>query len=258
MNPKSEGKNLPIIYTWFGDTKVIAEFLFSIDDIVGALPNEVRILEIGCGVGTLGYAVKDHLEQKYNKIVRLTLTDRFIDDTARLDGVEILKVENKNLPFTDGFFDIAIARSVTQYEKTTDDEAIVLSQVKRVLKHGGYFINEAVYIDTHDEISLLKSIHKLVHKELNLQTQDELLILHREVFEKVIVASKQPLIPLITTKQMFDQRYQISDLEINAKIIDLISQFSSKNVLNIWSHGDDFGWKVKYTILICTKGYATY
>ncbi len=251
---KSEGKNLITTYSWFNDTAVIEEFLYSIDEIALNLPEDIALLGLGSGVGNLDYAVKQHLEEKYNKVVRMTITDRYTADTVKREGVRVLDVENKSLPFTNESFDLVIARSVTHYEKTKEDESSVLTEIKRVLKPNGIFITEAPFFSNKNDVELLKKIHSLVSKNMNLKTYDELVSLHKEIFSSVLIATKQPSIPLKTEKTNFNKRYGISEGDsIDTEITKLISAYRTQDIASVWSRDNDFGWTVNFAILINQK-----
>lgn len=251
---KSEGNNLIANNSWFNDTAVIEEFLYSIDEIVSNLPENISLLGLGSGVGKLDYTVKQYLEEKYNKLVHMTITDRYTIDTVKKEGVVVLDVENKSLPFSYESFDLVIARSVTHYEKTREGEGCVLNEIKRVLKPNGFFITEAPFFSNQSDVDLLKKIHSLVSKNMNLKTYDELVSLHKEIFNKVLIAKKQPSIPLKTEKTNFNKRYGISDGDsIDKEITKLISTYPTQDIASVWSRDNDFGWTVNFAILINQK-----
>jgi SAM-dependent methyltransferase len=245
-----EGTKLTGSYTWFQDSDVIQNFLLSIDEIAGLLPNEIYFLGIGSGIGNLEYAVKDRLEQKYNKMVKLTLTDRIIDDTKKHNDVSIIQVDNKSLPFSDKTFDLVIARSVTHYEKDNEQELRVLSEINRVMTKEGYFITEAPYFSNKEEAKLLYDIHSLLPKQINLKTYNELLDIHNRNFAKVSIAKIQPDKLLFVEKKDFLKRYEVSEDTIQ-KILNLISNYKNEERPNVWVKDNDFGWSIKFAILIC-------
>lgn len=249
-----EGKNLIENYSWFNDPAVMDNFLLAVNEIADKLPREINILGIGSGVGNLDYAVKKYLETSCNKIVKLTITDRYTNDTTKNDGVDVISVENKNLPFPDNSFDLVIARSVTHYEETKEEEIEVLKEVKRVLKTNGLYLTEYPYFSNKDEVELLKEIHSLVSKYMDLKTYDEFISVHEEVFSETFLTTTQPDLPLFTEKKNFNQRYKASNNSlINSNIIKLIKNYPKESIPNVWADGDDFGWEVDYAILACKK-----
>jgi ubiquinone/menaquinone biosynthesis C-methylase UbiE len=252
VNNIGEGNKLVKSYTWFNDIEVIRNFLDSIEEIAKNLPAEINILGIGSGVGNLEYATKSLLEERYNKKVNLTITDKITKDVLKSADVNILNVDNKRLPFKKNTFDLVIARSVTHYEKTKDDELVVLNEVNRVLRDEGYFITEAPYLSTQIEAKLLYEIHLLVSKPMNLKTYEQLLQLHKKTFKNVMLARSQPKKPLTVQKENFIKRYGVSGEIIN-KILELIKNSSLEKRPNVWEDKNNFGWKVSYAILICKK-----
>lgn len=250
---EGEGQKLLDSYSWFKNEKVIKEFLYSIDEIAVFLPEEVEMLGIGSGVGILDYAVKKHLETVHKKKVKLTITDKKINDTIKSEGVAILEVDNKNLPFQDNKFDLVITRSVIHYEKNKENLDKALSEIHRVLKPKGYFVNEALAFKSRDEIQLLTDIHALMLKYVNLETIDEMLASHRKTFEKVKLAQTQPTEPLSTERKFFVQRYEFPDDAIPNQIVGMIRECEGKDIPNIWVKEQDFGWSLHYTLVISQK-----
>ena len=250
MINKGEGTKLTESYSWFTDEDVINDFLLTVEEISDRLPEKIRILGIGSGVGNLDYKVKEHLENKYHKDVSLIISDRQIKDVIKKDGVEIIEVDNKELPFEEDSFDLVIARSVTHYEKDTDNETKVLKELQKVLSPNGYFITEAPYFDNKEEAKLMRDIHSLLPKFMNLKTYDELLVIHKDIFKETNLAKKQPNKPLFVDKKDFDKRYDISDEIIN-KTINLINQHKPEDIPNVWTKDNNFGWSIKFAILIC-------
>ena len=250
MNNKSEGKNLTENYSWFKDVNVIENFVDSIDEIASRLPEEVHILGIGSGLGNLEYSVKSFLESKYNKVVKLTITDRNIKDTIKLDGTSVIVVENNNLPFPDNQFDLVVARSVTHYEKTNEDEMKVLNEIKRVLKKNGYFVNETLYIENQLEIDLLKNVHRCVSKDMNLKNKSNTIELHKNVFGRVFLSEHQPNISLVVTKENFIRRYKIDEKTLTT-IIEMINAYDPLNIPNIRFSKEDFEFRISYLTIFC-------
>lgn len=250
---KGEGQKLLDSYSWFKNEKVIKEFLYSIDEIADFLPEEIEMLGIGSGVGILDYAVKKHLEAVHKKKVKLTIADKQVNDIIKSEGVTILEVDNKDLLFPDNKFDLVITRSVIHYEKNKENLEKVLSEIHRVLKSKGYFVNEALAFKSRDEMRLLTDIHALILKYVNLETVDEMIASHRKIFEKVELAQTQPTEPLSTERKFFVQRYELSDDVIPNQIIGMIEEYDGKNIPNIWVKEQDFGWSLHYTSVISQK-----
>lgn len=92
-----------------------------------------RILEIGCGVGLLGQAIKDKLGLTNNYYG----IDLNFDPGLKLSkekGLTPVKADATNLPYADETFDFIVSTDV--FEHVPDAEKLV-SETKRVLKPGG-------------------------------------------------------------------------------------------------------------------------
>jgi len=250
MINKGEGKKLTSSYSWFEDLDVIKNFVLAVDEVADKLPNEVNVLGIGSGVGNLEYSIKKLLEDKYDKKVNLTISDRIIKDTKTQDGVSVVEMDNKSMPFYDKEFDIVVARSVTHYEKEDEEELKVLDEIKRVLKLNSFFITEAPYLSSKTEVDLMYKIHSLVSKFMKLKDYDELLNIHKKVFSKVSISENQPTKPLSIERKDFIKRYDISN-ELADEIVELIKISKNEETSGIWVEQDNFGWSVNYAILIC-------
>lgn len=252
MTTKGEGKNLTGSYSWFQDLDVIKNFVLAVGEVVNKLPEEIDILGIGSGVGRLEYAVKKLFEEKYSKKVNLTISDKYTKDIEIKYGADVLKIDNKEMPFPDENFDLVIARSVTHYEKNKSNELKVLNEIRRVLKPEGLFITEAPYLANGKEAKLMHDIHSLVSKPMNLKDYEGLLEIHKEIFDKVTPSQNQPNKPLSVQREDFMKRYEISN-EVADSVLNLIKQHNPEEVPNVWYRGNNFGWTVNYSILICSK-----
>jgi hypothetical protein len=70
----------------------------------------------------------------------------------------------------------------------------------------------------------------------------------------VLIATKQPSIPLKTEKANFNKRYGISEGDsIDTEITKLISAYRTQDIASVWSRDNDFGWTVNFAILINQK-----
>ena len=104
------------------------------------LKKNYKVLEIGCGNGALWAKNIEYL----NDSIEVTLTDicqdMINDAQVNLDGYDkrfnFQIADPNNIPFEGESFDIVIANHVLFYMKDLNK---VLSDIKRVLKVGGYF-----------------------------------------------------------------------------------------------------------------------
>jgi SAM-dependent methyltransferase len=99
------------------------------------LPREGRVLDVGCGGGSVAKAVKAErpgLEVHGCDVSRSAL------DVARIvpAGVDFKVSTAEKLPYEDGCFDAVWIFDVLEH---VDDPAVVLREVARVLKPGGRF-----------------------------------------------------------------------------------------------------------------------
>lgn len=110
--------------------------LASLLEALGPIPRDPdrRILDVGCGFGGLTRVVGD-------EIGATELAGVDIDPSVVSEGetkgvaIEICDVEEKPLPYEDEYFDFVMSLGMMDYLPTFDG---VLSEIRRVLKPGGY------------------------------------------------------------------------------------------------------------------------
>lgn len=250
------GAEMGKIYSnYFENQEVLNYFNFALDEIDDKKIQSIEtILEIGANAGIVGESVKHYLESKEIKanliisdINRETLLDNKNPDTLKV------VFDNRNMATDTCSFELVLARSVTHYETTRDQEKTVLEEVKRVLTPGGFFIDQAPTALTNEEAELWKNIHALIDKPMNVQTQEKVIELLEEVFNRVHLAKKQP--PLLHADQDgFIRRYKINNKEeIIKKIQELIRQVGEEKRPHIKATPDGFEWDVPFTVFICEK-----
>lgn len=108
---------------------------------------ESRVLDIGCGNGNLLNYIQTKSDFVYGIDIspkNVTLARTKLDKKVKLSAQDI----NNKLNFPDNYFDIIIMTDVIEH---TIDRYFVMSEIKRVLKKGGY-----VFIGTPN-ISKLKN-----------------------------------------------------------------------------------------------------
>jgi len=95
----------------------------------------LRILELGCGTGSLWTELKKSFPE-----CKITLSDLFngmIEKAKSLLGTneyDFMNIDYKNIPFTDSQFDIVISNHNLYHAENLDK---VISEIHRVLKPGG-------------------------------------------------------------------------------------------------------------------------
>jgi len=268
----SEGEKLLDAYNWFRDPEVVQSFIDAVREV---LPDKkekaITILGIGAGAGLLESAVKENL-QKGGRLVKIFVSDILEDVVQQIKDEELVRfvADNKSLPIKDQTLDLAISRSVTHYESSLEDELKVLKEIRRILKDGGYFINQALTPIFPSEAELLRKVHAVLPKYMNIQSKQKVKEMLDSVFPGgVREAESQADKWLIVTRGDFVKRYapKLEDFENEeeynqamlrfeeklAQIINLIQSVPKEERPNIKSDGYDFTLAVPYTTFICKK-----
>lgn len=137
-----------------------------------------QALDIGCGNAPLAIRLaKKFPEAQVTGIdfwgKNWDYSRQVCEQNARLEGVEnqttFQKASASALPFEDGFFDLAVSNLTFHEVSDTKDKREVLREALRVVKPGGRFVFqdlflwEAIYGTTGELVALLKSwgIHKV-------------------------------------------------------------------------------------------------
>jgi SAM-dependent methyltransferase len=90
-----------------------------------------KVLDVGCGISTVLHFVSgerygiDPLAEEYKEIY------------AYPKGIDVRKGLSEQIPFGDDFFDVVFCTNVLDH---VEDPAKTLSEIRRVLKPGGYFV----------------------------------------------------------------------------------------------------------------------
>ena len=114
----------------FGNLEANLHFL----DATGACARGMRILEIGCGKGTLLL----RLRQLGARIVGCEVSDFMLAESRRLHGrLPIAQTDGLGFPYPDRCFDVVLSFDVLEHIEDTDGH---LDEVKRVLKPGGCYL----------------------------------------------------------------------------------------------------------------------
>ena len=121
------------------------------------IENGMRILELGCGTGSMWMEHKDVIE-KCEKAVFSDLSEGMLAEAKRNIGesanTEYKVIDIQEIPFEDEYFDVVIANYML-YHVPDIDKAV--SEVSRVLKKGGHF-----YAGTTGENGIMETISEML------------------------------------------------------------------------------------------------
>ena len=236
---------------YFCDKKKLNPFRDCLNIIKELLPVNIKILEIGGGAGIVGQFLKECLLE-FGIDSQLTIVD--IDKTSLKYNIDPLtkKItsDNKSLPFSNNSFDIVCSRSVTHYEKSKEDIAMVLKEVSRVLKSKGFYLDQSITFENKLERELLKNIHKILGRTLTLMSGSEYSRLLNNFLD---TASFERKMDSCFQKQSdLKKRYPLSK-DIIKQIKELMLMNFNKNTTHFYLNNNSFGWEVPYTLFVGTK-----
>ncbi len=122
------------------------------------LPPECRILELGCGPGSLWLENLDRIPQGWEILLTDYSTGMLDQARENLDGkgsfrFEVLDAQNTPLPLNDGAFEAVIANHMLYY---IPDKPALFSEIRRILKSAGSFF--ATTIGEHHMVELGKLV----------------------------------------------------------------------------------------------------
>ncbi|MCX6792494.1 MAG: class I SAM-dependent methyltransferase [Candidatus Falkowbacteria bacterium] len=236
---------------YFCDAKKLKPFSNAIEEVKKLLPKSVNILEIGGGNGMVGQYIKSCLSKLKVK-ANLTIIDTWKEGLdCNLDSTT-KKVfgDNKKLPFKNASFDIVCARSVTHYEKNLKDINKVLGEVKRVLKSGGFYIDQAITFESISERKIFKSIQKVLNRDMTLNGSSQYELILRKYFYKI---KQRKAFSCLQPQSDLQKRYPINDGKIQ-KIMKIVEKnYKSKNMPHFHMKKKHFSWDVPFTLFIGSK-----
>jgi ubiquinone/menaquinone biosynthesis C-methylase UbiE len=98
------------------------------------LTPQSKVLEIGCGVGLLGEAIKDQTQTKENHYYGLDLNFDPALKESQKRGLSAIEASATALPFQDESFDVIVSNDVFEH---IDNANRLAKETHRVLKPGG-------------------------------------------------------------------------------------------------------------------------
>jgi ubiquinone/menaquinone biosynthesis C-methylase UbiE len=114
-------------------------------DVLTSLPTKAKVLELGCGSGALWMACPERIPAGWS----ITLSDfsaGMLDSAWRNlvtlgHGFKFEQIDAQSIPYADETFDIVIANHMLYH---VPDRPKALSEIRRVLKQGGYLVATTV------------------------------------------------------------------------------------------------------------------
>ena len=118
-----------------------------------------KVLDIGCGSGQFIAILMQSLGS-FDSFTGVDVDDKILEDARskfRSETFNFIKASSQSLPFEDASFDfVSISKALHHME----NDRQTLAEMKRVLKHGGYFlISEMI----RDGLSETQQSHLLYH-----------------------------------------------------------------------------------------------
>ncbi|WP_437193296.1 glycosyltransferase [Planctomicrobium sp. SH527] len=161
--------------------KAPAYFEFDRPDVLERIPiHAQRLLDIGCGGGKLGVAIKQR-QQAHVTGIELN-SDAASLATTRLDEVYIGNVQAEGLDFPEGSFDCVICADVLEHLR---DPAAVLKKIRRWLTPDGTLVTSIPNVRNHTVIrSLLAG--NWTYESAGLLDEDHVRFFTRREVEKLL------------------------------------------------------------------------
>lgn len=101
---------------------------------INLINSSSKILEIGCGIGGL----TNYFVEKKNNIIGIDINEEWLEKSKEIyTNLPIQKMSGDDLEFEDNKFDVVLSFDLLEHIPDTDKH---LSEVKRVLKNGGFYL----------------------------------------------------------------------------------------------------------------------
>lgn len=228
---------------FFADVDFISELIKVYIDNVWF--DNRKVLELWANNWVISSALKNRIPN--NNYIIADLNYEALVENNDIDNK--VTCDNKNLSFDNNSIDVVIMRSVLHYEKTDSDIIKVLGEIRRVLKDGWVLIDESAVTVSDEDKLFLASLHKLVGKNMTMNTPSHLLELYRKSWFKIdkFTPSNFRLKSYLTD---FLNRYKCyEDTRQNAIVI--INQYNNSPIVHIdW---DKSFWDINYSIFVAKK-----
>lgn len=166
-----------------------------------------KVLEIGCGDGTLWQCNKDRIPKNI-EIVLSDISQKMIDESyLKLHDILQIKSFDRadcfNLPYDDESFEIVIINHVLMYFENLEQ---ALKEISRVLKKGGTLYCSTIAKD------MMKERDEMLKKFDSKISFDQEILYNRFGYEN----GKEKLLKYFNNIELFDRKeiYEISDIDL--------------------------------------------
>jgi SAM-dependent methyltransferase len=133
-----------------GDHSRISSAEDLLGEVLASRANEkIEILDLGCGDGRGLDLVRSHAPNGRYRGVDIEGSPE-VRSRNRTDG-QFLAYDGVNLPFDQGEFDVVYSRQVLEHVRHPD---LVVREVRRVLRTGGYFVGSLSNLEPYHSFSI--------------------------------------------------------------------------------------------------------
>jgi SAM-dependent methyltransferase len=124
-------------------------------ELISKEGNAPRILEIGCGNGTL---LEQLFKAGYRDVVGIDFLPEFVElAKSRSLGFDIRVADVKDLPFSNAEFDVIVGERVIINLKDREHQRQAFQQLRRVLKPGGYLVMIEAFEDAWHNLNAART-----------------------------------------------------------------------------------------------------
>lgn len=125
-----------------------------------AFPGGCRALDVCCGTGDFSLALRKAFGGRL-ELTGADLSEAMLSSAAKkLPGARLVRAEAKELPFSDGAFDLVTIAFATRNLNIDRDRLLAaLREFRRVLKPGGLFVNLETTRPANPAVRFLMRVH---------------------------------------------------------------------------------------------------